>query len=78
LSDTVTAAVGERSRVTIRQRAIEGDPTTVLLQASEGADLLVVGCRGHGGFVAALLGSVSQHCVQHAACLVVVIHGQHR
>jgi nucleotide-binding universal stress UspA family protein len=39
--------------------------------------MLVPGCRGHGGFVGALLGSVSQHCVQHATCPVVVIRGPH-
>ena len=43
------------------------------LNASAGADLLVVGSRGHGGFVEALLGSVGQHCVHHATCPVVVI-----
>jgi nucleotide-binding universal stress UspA family protein len=35
----------------------------------------MVGSRGHGGFTEALLGSVSQHCVQHAPCPVVVICG---
>jgi hypothetical protein len=39
----------------------------------KGADLLVLGTRGHGGFTEALLGSVSQHCVQHASCPVVII-----
>jgi nucleotide-binding universal stress UspA family protein len=48
----------------------------VLLDASDTADLLVVGSRGHGGFTEALLGSVSQHCVHHAHCPVVVIRGQ--
>lgn len=52
---------------------IEGHPAAVLLTAAEGADLLVLGCRGHGGFVGALLGSVSQHCVHHATCPVVII-----
>ena len=45
----------------------------MLLDASDGADLLVVGSRGHGGFVEALLGSTGQHCVNHATCPVVVI-----
>lgn len=48
----------------------------MLLDAATGADLLVVGSRGHGGFAEALLGSVSQHCVHHASCPVVVIRGQ--
>jgi nucleotide-binding universal stress UspA family protein len=47
----------------------------VLLNAAKGAQLLVVGNRGHGEFRGALLGSVSMHCVQHAPCPVVVFRG---
>jgi nucleotide-binding universal stress UspA family protein len=52
---------------------VQGHPAQVLLDASARAELLVIGSRGHGGFVEALLGSVGQHCVHHATCPVVVI-----
>ncbi|MEV6166170.1 universal stress protein [Streptomyces sp. NPDC052052] len=55
--------------------AAHGHPAAVLLDAAAGARLLVVGNRGHGGFNEALLGSVGQHCVQHAPCPVVVVRG---
>ncbi|MDP3973124.1 MAG: universal stress protein [Candidatus Nanopelagicales bacterium] len=38
-----------------------------------GADLIVVGSRGLGGFRGVLLGSVSQRCVSHAQCPVVIV-----
>lgn len=50
-----------------------GAAPTVLVERSKHADLLVVGSRGHGGFAEMLLGSVSDHCVHHAECPVVVV-----
>lgn len=50
-----------------------GDPAAVLVDAAAGADLLVVGSRGLGGFAGVLLGSVGHHVAHHAACTVVVI-----
>jgi nucleotide-binding universal stress UspA family protein len=52
---------------------VNDNAASALLQVAEGAELLVVGSRGHGGFTGLLLGSVSQHCVHHARCPVVVI-----
>ena len=76
LADAIASAVGSGSNVAVRSHVVEGNPAQVLLDACDGADLLVVGSRGHGGFAGALLGSVSQHCVHHALCPVVVIRGQ--
>jgi nucleotide-binding universal stress UspA family protein len=57
----------------VAQRVLEGHPVTVMLAAAQDADLVVVGGRGHGGFVGSLLGSVSQSLVAHAGCPVVVV-----
>jgi nucleotide-binding universal stress UspA family protein len=54
-------------------RVVEGHPVPVLMDAARNAQLLVLGSRGHGTFSGILLGSVSQHCVQHAPCPVVVV-----
>lgn len=52
---------------------VQGHPAEALVAAAEGADLLVVGSRGHGGFAGMLLGSVSSHVVAQASCAVVVV-----
>ncbi|HUY47773.1 MAG TPA: universal stress protein [Streptosporangiaceae bacterium] len=75
VSDAITGVAGPGGPVKICPRVVEGHPARVLIEASAGADLLVVGSRGHGGFAGAVLGSVSQHCIQHATCPVVVVRG---
>jgi nucleotide-binding universal stress UspA family protein len=59
--------------VDVRISISKGSPAKVLIDMSQGADLIVVGSRGRGGFAGMLLGSVSQHVVAHAACPVVVL-----
>jgi nucleotide-binding universal stress UspA family protein len=56
----------------VETQAVEGPAATVLLEAARDAELLAVGSRGHGGFLGLLLGSVSDQCVRHAPCPVVV------
>lgn len=73
ITDAIAEVSGVGGPVKIRSKIVEGNPAQVLLKESAGADLLVVGSRGHGGFVEALLGSVGQHCVHHATCPVVVL-----
>lgn len=51
----------------------EEGPAKAILNAAEEADLVVVGSRGHGGFAALLLGSVSRTVLQHAPCPVAVV-----
>jgi len=74
LSNSIRDA-SAHSSVSVNPVVRHGNAAQVLLDAADGADLLVVGSRGHGGFAGALLGSVSQHCVQHAPCPVVIIRG---
>ena len=72
ISDEVAPA--DRRQVTTR--VVFGHPAEVLLEAAAGADLLVIGSRGHGSFADALLGSVGQYCVHHAHCPVLIMRGE--
>ncbi|MFI1200828.1 universal stress protein (plasmid) [Streptomyces sp. BHT-5-2] len=75
LDHAVEETVPAERRDRIHRCLAYGTPTAVLLDQARGADLLVVGSHGHGGFTGALLGSVGQHCTQHAPCPVVVVRG---
>jgi nucleotide-binding universal stress UspA family protein len=57
----------------VAAEVVEAPAAEALITASTGADMLVVGSRGHGGFAGLLLGSVSQDCARHARCPVVIV-----
>ena len=73
LSAAVAEVAGEHPDVPIERSVVEGPAAERLLAAAAGADLLVVGSRGHGGFHGLLLGPVSQQCAHHATCPVVIV-----
>ena len=77
LESEISVASQAHEGVEVELRAVEGRPAVVLLEAARDADLLVLGTRGHGGFVGLLLGSVSQQCAHHTPCpLVIVPHAE--
>jgi nucleotide-binding universal stress UspA family protein len=77
LTETVDEIFGPQRPDDMRLIIREGHAAKVLLDVSEGAVMLVVGSRGHGGFAGLLLGSVSASVAEHATCPVLVVHGDH-
>jgi nucleotide-binding universal stress UspA family protein len=59
--------------VTTTSGTHEESPANALIEASDGAALLVIGSRGLGGFKGLLLGSVSQKCSLHSPCPVTIV-----
>jgi nucleotide-binding universal stress UspA family protein len=74
LDEAILDTLGAAPEVPLERVVKEGHAAPVLLEAAKGADLLVVGNRGHGAFAGMLIGSVSDHVVRHAPCTVVVVH----
>ena len=72
LDTAVADVLTDHPTLKVEARLISGHPTPALVEASKGADLLVVGSRGHGEFVGMLIGSVSEYCVTNAHCPVLV------
>lgn len=76
LHHMVEEVLGADPQVRVTEVVREGHPAPALIAESSDADLLVVGSRGHGEFTGMLIGSVSEHCVTHATCPVVVVRSK--
>lgn len=75
LAKIVTEVFGSDVPTGLTNRVLEGSAASSLVAESKDAQLVVVGSRGHGGFAGLLLGSVSAKVAEHAACPVLVVHG---
>ena len=73
LDKTLEEAGASAASVSVTPILHKGHPADVLVAEARGADLLVVGSRGLGGFKGLLLGSVSQQCAHHATCPVAIV-----
>lgn len=70
----VEAALGPDAAASVGRLPVCDVPAQGLIEAAKGADLLVVGARGLGGFRGLLLGSVSQQCLHHAPGPIAIVH----
>ena len=73
LSEALAGFAAQYPDVMITSEAVPVAPQRVLADASQSADLVVVGSRGLGAFAGLLLGSVSQSVLHHAQCPVAVV-----
>ena len=74
LDDVVTGELGEDRPPDTELHVVNDLPAHAVLDAADGAWLVVLGNRGLGGFRGLLLGSVSQQVVHHATCPVLIVH----
>lgn len=73
LQDALFQAFGDDVPSTVTTRLIRGSASAVLSSIAEGARMLVVGRRGHGGIMSVLLGSVSASVVNNSPVPVLVV-----
>ncbi|MEV0924562.1 universal stress protein [Streptomyces spongiicola] len=76
LDETVASWQKARPRVVVERRLVRSRIRPALIDASRGAQLVVTGARGRGGFTGLLLGSVSQALLHHAHCPVAIVRGK--
>jgi nucleotide-binding universal stress UspA family protein len=74
LNRSVARVYGPEPPRNVKTSLVQGNPKASLIKASENADILIVGRRGHGVFGGLHLGSVSSSAVAHAKCPVLVVH----
>ena len=71
------AAAPPMDDLDVERTLVPGNPAEVLIEASRGASMVVVGSHGRGGYRGMLMGSVPIHCASQAHCPVLVVRGEH-
>jgi nucleotide-binding universal stress UspA family protein len=71
-TEEVLAGIAEKPE-SVTVKAVHGLPADELVKAAEGAEMLVMGSRGTGGFARLVLGSVASQVAHHAGCPVLII-----
>jgi nucleotide-binding universal stress UspA family protein len=71
-TDQVLGALGSQP-ASVTVTAVHGLPADELIKASQGADMVVLGRRGQGGFARLVMGSVTNQVTQHAQCAVLIV-----
>jgi nucleotide-binding universal stress UspA family protein len=74
LEDQLADHRARHPEVHVAQEVAFDAPARALLQAADGAALVVVGSHGRGAVKRAILGSVSHAVLHHAPCPVAVVH----
>ena len=73
MTQQAASRLGDARPASVTVRAVSGLVVKELVDASQDADLVVVGARGVHGFTRMVMGSVSNEVVQHSACPVVIV-----
>jgi nucleotide-binding universal stress UspA family protein len=77
MTQKAAGRIGDAGPTSVAVRAVNGFVAKELVDASHDADLVVLGARSHSGFARLLLGTASSEIIQHSACPVVIVPGQH-
>ena len=72
-TDKVLAGLDGPHPDSVTVKAVHGFPVEELINASQDADMIVLGSRGAGGFTRLMMGSVSSQVAQHAHCPVLIV-----
>jgi nucleotide-binding universal stress UspA family protein len=78
LMNKVLAGLDGPRPESVTVKAVHGFVVDELINAGKGADMLVLGSRGAGGFTRLMMGSVAGQVAQHAYCPVLIVPPENR